>query len=74
MDGGLHALQNLTTDRRPWLIQVRALRFWTQPPYSKDLGLGDCMEIVFVDRTVCIPIVYAFIVFNTILSLPIHGN
>lgn len=45
-------MENLSVERQLWPIQVRALRVWKQPNYGKDLGFGDCLEIVVVDQWV----------------------
>lgn len=52
MDGRIDFLQNLSTERRPWRIQVRPVRLWMQPNNKKDGDLGDNLEMVVVDRMV----------------------
>lgn len=53
MDGRVDLLQHLNTERRSWRIQVRLVRTWMQPSYSKSTAPGDCLEMVVVDREVC---------------------
>lgn len=79
MNGRIDALQNLTFERRPWRIQVRALRMWMQPNYSKDSAFGDCLEMVVVDRMASIYLSLSFLCsyihcLCSILPLHIHGN
>lgn len=52
MDYQVDYLEILSTERRPWRIQVRVVHRRKQPTYTNDSDLGDCLEMVVVDQWV----------------------